>query len=203
MKADIHITKRMTGKMEHMQSLSSGFSDSCYVRSNMPDSPCYGCYSIRMMKRYKNAKDRFQKNTDAMNNVLLPSVALPRINASIFRFNAHGEIDNVIHARNFLRIAKHNPRTQFTLWTHDPKKVIAAIKEEGGKPDNLILIYSSQKLNKIDKLPMHFDKVFTCYTKDYIKNNTVDINCGEKKCFDCMTCYDKDNKTVQINELMK
>jgi len=155
------------------------------------------------MKRYENAKNRFQKNTEAMNNVLLPNAALPRINASTFRFSAHGELDNVIHARNSLRIAKYNLRTQFTLWTHDPKKVITAIEEEGGKPDNLILIYSSQKLNKIDKKPLHFDKVFTCYTKDYVKNNTININCGEKKCFDCMTCYDKNNKTVQINELMK
>ena len=93
MLADIKLTKKMNGKMEYMQSLNSGFAPSCYVRSNTSDSPCYGCYSMRMMKRYKTAEQRFKKNTDAMCNVLLPDAALPRINASVFRFNAHGEIE--------------------------------------------------------------------------------------------------------------
>lgn len=199
---DIKITENMSGKMDMMKSLNSGFSKACHIRSKDPESPCYGCYSQKAMKRYKTASVRFQKNTDALSKVLIPEIALPRVNASTFRFNAHGEIENNIHAVNLFRIAKKNPRTQFSLWTHDPKFIQHAIKKEG-KPSNLILIYSSQKLNKADRKPKNFDKVFTVYTKDHAKNNHIDINCGAKKCWDCMKCYDPNDTTTHIKELLK
>jgi hypothetical protein len=174
----------------------------CEVRSKDPESPCHGCYSQRAMARYPSAHQRFEKNTEALSKVLLPLAALPRVNASVIRFNAHGELKNALMAINYFRIAKHNPRTQFSLWTHDPKYVQEAIKKEG-KPENLILIYSSQKYNKPDRLPRNFDKVFTVYTKDFVKQNDININCGAKKCWDCFKCYDPNDTTKHIKELKK
>lgn len=200
--ADIHTTETMSGKMSFLKSINNGFGEGCHRRSKDPESPCFNCYSIKAMKRYPSAANRFQKNTDAMTNVLLPEAAIPRINASVVRFNAHGELSNALHARNLFRIAKRNPRTQFSLWTHDPKYVQEAIRHEG-KPENLILIYSSQKLNKADRKPKNFDKVFTVYTKDFVKENQTEINCGKMKCWDCMKCYDPTDTTTHIKELLK
>lgn len=46
------------------------------------------------------------------------------------------------------------------------------------------------------------DKVFTVYTKDFIKENMVDINCGGKHCLTCQLCY-RNNGTFYIREKKK
>ena len=83
------------------------------------------------------------------------------------------------------------------------------------KPKNLIVIYSvsllnhSIDINKITSNPRlaFIDKVFTVYTLEYLQENNINIdkfiNCGARKCIDCMKCYNKRNKTVFINEMLK
>lgn len=193
METSWHITVNHSGKMLNMQSLSSSHPPSCEKK------PCYKeCFDVRLVKRWSSVTKARARNTDAMINVLLPDAALPRVNAAVFRLNAGGELWNVTHARNMIRIAKHNPRTTFALWTHEPKLVQAAIKSEG-KPCNLVLVYSSMNYNKPDRKPKNFDKVFTVYTKD----QDVDINCGALKCFDCLKCYTVGEPTVYIKERKK
>ena len=46
------------------------------------------------------------------------------------------------------------------------------------------------------------DKVFTVYTKDYIEEHHIEINCGAKACLRCMLCY-KHNDVKYINEVLK
>ena len=83
------------------------------------------------------------------------------------------------------------------------------------KPKNLIVIYSVSLLNhqiNINKITSNprlqfIDKVFTVYTLEYLQENNINIdkfiNCGARKCIDCMKCYNKRNKTVFINEMLK
>lgn len=83
------------------------------------------------------------------------------------------------------------------------------------KPKNLIVIYSVSLLNhqidinKITSNPrlQFIDKVFTVYTLEYLQDNNINIdkfiNCGGRKCIECMKCYNKHNKTVFINEMLK
>ena len=64
------------------------------------------------------------------------------------------------------------------------------------KPSNLTIVYSSIFKNTVTenifKKYAFIDKVFTVYTKDYIKENNVKINC-EKSCKNCLKCYKKNN----------
>jgi hypothetical protein len=65
----------------------------------------------------------------------------------------------------------------------------------------MVLIYSDPIINGNNELPEGFDKVFTVYTKQYVKENNIDINCGGKKCKDCLLCYVGDEKLIR--ELMR
>ncbi|MBR5087960.1 MAG: hypothetical protein IK093_00885, partial [Ruminiclostridium sp.] len=72
-------------------------------------------------------------------------------------------------------------------------------------------VVSSPFLNKpipmdiIEKYP-EIDHVFTVYTKKYAKENGIKINCGGKKCMECIlkkiNCYFR-NTEFYINELKK
>ena len=44
-------------------------------------------------------------------------------------------------------------------------------------------------------------KTFTVWDKETAK--TVNINCGDRKCIDCLACYKKNSKITAINEIIK
>ena len=73
----------------------------------------------------------------------------------------------------------------------------------GAKPDNLILVHSNQALDVIvDRLPVHFDKVFNIVTKKNAHLFENDINC-HGACIDCLKCYQKNNGISVITEIQK
>ena len=84
--------------------------------------------------------------------------------------------------------------------------------ENGKKPGNLRIIYSSPLLNvpaaqmlKCYILPSGksmIDQIFTVYTAAYALEHNVSINCGNRICIACGNCYTK--KGIQfINEVVK
>ena len=200
MRNHIHVTTKMSGKMLNMTSINTSPINNpyCQAMAKVENSVCGKCYSTTMMKRYKTADLCFQRNGELMNERLIPMAELPIVNAHTVRFSAHGELLGAMHLANLFGICNRNPRTNFTLWTKR-KDLVNKVIRDFGKPKNLILIFSSDILNKQEKLPRHFDKVFTVYEIDKVEK--VNINCGAKKCYECMTCYDPENKEVYINEL--
>jgi len=158
---------------------------------------CQECYAALMQKRYKNLDIAISKNGPILSNGPIPIRLIPVINARAFRFHSLGELINLQHLVNYATIASYNPDTFFTLWTKRKDIVNAYFKAGNIKPDNLSFIYSSSVIGKIEKLPVHFDKVFTAH----FKNTNATINC-HSKCIDCMACYSKNN-IIYINEIKK
>ena len=199
----LNITKKMTGKLEGISSLNTDpFSNPfCMKMSAQPKSVCSQCYSQAMLKAYrKSCQKPWAENGENLSKRLLTPQELPVIKKSIFRFSAHGEIINKTMYLNYLAIARNNPDTSFTVWTKR-KDIIAKIGKAG--VNNIILIYSSPILNDLNPVvPTNFDKVFTVYTPDVAGPNDVKINCGKKKCIECMSCYSQ-NDTTHINEIVK
>lgn len=202
----LHITKEHTGKMEGMQSLSTccQSNPNCEKFSKVEGSVCQKCYAMRMCKMYKNLAPCLEKNAKVLSEVILDKSELPQINASFFRFEAFGDLINETQVKNYFNICKLNEDTHFALWTKNPKLIQNVIDEGINKPSNLKIIVSSLFLNKVAEYDhMDFiDKVFTVFTKDYIDEHDIQINCGKKKCIDCRLCY-KDNAVRYINEQVK
>lgn len=202
----IKITENHTGKMEGMQSLSTSCTTNpfCKVRSKDDKSICSKCYAQRMMKMYRSLDDCLEVNTKVLTSKILKEEEIPDINVLYFRFEAFGDLINEIQLLNYFNICKKNPQTKFALWTKNPWIIERLIEQGYKKPRNLQIILSSIYLNvqeDVDKYDF-VDKVFTVYTKDYIEENNIKINCGAKSCLKCHKCYIK-SKTKYINEKVK
>lgn len=203
----VHYTLKHTGKMSGMQSLSTSClcNKNCQNRVRNSNLVCSHCYAQRQMKIYKNLEKCLERNTEILTTKLLTDEEIPLINAAFFRFESFGDLNNIIQVINYFRICKKNKHVKFALWTKNPWIIAEVINNGEKKPRNLQIIYSSPYLNKCDdklnKYPF-IDKVFTVYTKEYIKANSIDINCGAKSCLSCHKCYIK-SKTVYINEKCK
>ena len=121
---------------------------------------------------------------------------LPMINQAYFRFNAHGELINTAHFQNIVNTARKNPHCSFALWT---KRVSIVRQFKELIPDNLILVFSNPKIDKIVNVPRGFHKVFN----NVVKSSGLKQNCTGQKCINCLSCYRKDSGIDSIIEAVK
>lgn len=208
----VHITKNHTGKMYGKQSLSTNPLINCQCQKNCKNENwvCRFCYSIKMMKMYKQLAAALARNYHILTSSILPFESLPLINALDFRFEAFGDLANETHFINYLNICEKNPNVIFAIWTKNPH-IMARVFDEMGykKPKNLIIIYSNPVLNTLIKLETiqkkywFVDKTFNVFTKDYLlEHPEIKPNCGAKKCNDCGICYTF-NDIGELIEILK
>jgi hypothetical protein len=201
---------KMHGKMAGVPSISTNPAMNSFCqkssRSKCNDAICTHCYSYKNMVEGKSgispqatSRPALTRNTRLLTNRPLENV--PKTSAKFFRLSAEGDLHNEQHFLNFIAIAKANPNTHFTLWTKRDDIVQAALAKHA-KPRNLHLIKSSFRMNHPDPKPPHFEKVFTVYTKEYVAEHKIKINCGAKSCTSCKLCY-SNNNVHTVNELLK
>lgn len=194
------------GKMEGIPTITTSMmcNPICAKRAQDKTSICAHCYAQRGLKIYKAARDRYAENTEQLSSHDLMDYEIPTINSRIARFESHGDLVNVTHAKNYLRICVKNPWCTFAIWTKNASFMDAAIQELG-KPDNLVCVLSSDHLNQVTQEYTKYpwvDKVFTVFDKPFIKEHDVQINCGAKHCLSCHKCYEH-NGEFFINEVLK
>lgn len=211
---DNAICKNHTGKMMGLASLSSSCKNNkfCEKMHKTPGTICERCFAQAQFNRYKSMQNKYKHNTDILTTVELQPEDIPYINYQYFRFEAFGELNNVLQARNYIEIAKKNSHVNFALWTKRPNLIKLALKKYNlDKPDNIQIIYSEPLINKkttatakkrLLSLYPFIDHVFTVYDKNTATSENIAINCGSKNCIDCLNCY-KPGGSFEVNELLK
>jgi len=205
-KPAVHVSI-MTGKLMGLKAISTNTKTNEYCKEqnskavkHNTDNICGVCYSHKMLDGFrKNMAPALQRNSDILSSRPLTRQEIPRINDTIFRFNAHGELINMLHLENLLAIVIDNPWCTFALWTKRVDIVFRCMKRYG-KPKNLKLIYSNPKMGHIlSKPPRYFDKTFNNVdVNDFVERQ----NCTGQKCQDCRLCY-SDNNVDTIVEKVK
>ena len=202
----LHISENMTGKMSGILSISTLclVNPRCIARMKSGENICSHCFAAATTSRYKSLRENLKENTETLSAGLIPEENLPHFKRAVVlvRFESFGDLVNVDHARNYIRIAKINPHVRFALWTKNPDILAEAIAIEG-KPENLMTIQSSLKLDTPENPAGDFiDKVFTVYRPETIKAENININCGARDCASCAECY-LDKAVKEIREKLK
>ena len=193
-----------SAKMEGMVSFSTSTETNsfCNKMRCIDGSICQKCFAHRMSLRLGSKFIDKYKNNDWIKTYILQDDEIPFLNVAYFRFEAFGELETETQLNNYLTIARKNPHCRFALWT----KRVDLLKNLGCKPKNVNIIVSSPMTNKqvdLDALPSVVDGVFTVYDKKFAADHDVKINCGGKKCINCLKCYKKHSKKIIVNELVK
>jgi len=211
------IVQHTTNKLEGISSISSSVHDNCFCKARqvLKDCICKHCYAYNQQAYQTGTREHNILNGIILRNVLIPTkhFKLLKILFPYIRIESFGDVFNVTQARNYIRIIKAFPEKRCAIWSKNIEIWRKAFEEEG-KPKNTTYVHSSSYLNKPEtpnkeKYPF-VDHVFTVYEKKYAKENNVMINCGGKKCLQCIlkrkNCYykvNKNNDTYFINELKK
>jgi len=172
------------GKMEGILSINTNPMGNpfCEYMSEYKTYVCYSCYARRHLQYRRLAAAHYTENGKLLASRLLTDDELPRFNEKYVRFHSYGELFNVNHLANFVRIAELNEGTTFALWTKR-NDLAQDYFEEKEKPKNLILVYSQICINPQKVwIPKGFDKTFSVVT------NERKMNCWGK-CIECLKCY--------------
>ena len=200
------ICKKMTGKMSGMQSFSTSvvLNKYCQERRNNDKLICSECFAAAMTEFYgDNFTGKLAKNTELVTSRILDFEELPYINCFVFRLESFGDVSNVNQVINYFNLCYKNQHCQFSVWTKNPWLYKAAIESGNKKPDNLNIVLSSPCINHCVKTHFDFvDMIFTVYTAEYALIHDIKINCGNRKCLECMNCYSK-NHIFHVNEILK
>lgn len=187
------------GKMKGINSIGTSCANNpyCIKRRENGDSVCSHCYAATYMKMRKSLQQHLEDNANILTTRLITEREIPVTNANVFRFESFGDLYNATHLANYVLICERNPYTKFGLWTKNTWILDELFNKNGiKKPDNLSIVVSSPMLNKqmeLDREKFWFvDHVFTVYTKEFIAENNIEINCGSRDCLGCQLCYHTD-----------
>ena len=212
------IVNHMSLKLEGICSISSSVTDNCLCsfKRKIEGCICKYCYAFNQQSYQTGLKEHNILNGIILRNILIPVSAFKylRIIFPYIRIESFGDVANVTQARNYIRIIKAFKDKRCAIWSKNIAIWSAAFKLEGGKPKNTTYVHSSHKINipdVIDLIKYPFvDHIFTVFTKAYAKKHNIIINCGGRKCLECIrkriNCYfsvNKKNNTFYINELKK
>lgn len=220
------VVSSLTGKLADFFAISTSvlMNKLCQHRAKDKDCICHDCYACDNVANYQRTLAlSLETNFIILTSFLIPSeawatLAIPTVNG-YSRIESHGDVANVIHARNYIRIIKSHPHIKFSVWSKNFSIWFEALKAEGyyngNKPENMRFIASSYRENEVIELPEYIkpyvDKIFTVYTKDFVLAHDIIINCGiyegikkiDHTCKNCMKCYFENNTDYYINELKK
>lgn len=227
------VTKYTEGdKMEGMDGCSTTciFNEFCKkMQAAGKDCICSSCYAANMANRFKwnkpdnNGEDKkYLKTSKEISSRIYEDYEIPVLNVKnsygVFRIESFGELINTNHAVNLIKLIKKNPGVNFGWWTKRPELIARALKNLNLSAewlkDNCNVIYSNPWKNSvrdgktIDVMKVvnkyaFINGVFTVYTADYAYKNNVFINCGNKKCLQCLNCYTYHENIFMINEIVK
>ena len=212
----LHFTIKHTGKMKGIRSISTSvvLNEHCQKYRKIDGSICSKCYAAAMVESQYAKRDlprTLAENKDILTRRLIPTAEMPKFGKKVpyFRFESFGDLNNVIQAANYIRMAKANPETQCVLFTKNPRLIQLAEELSGGRPANMNVVLSSIQMNRPVTAFRNWkpDIVFTIYDKEHIEKDGIVINCGARSCKTCHKCYDKrshrSGKVEYINEKLK
>lgn len=207
------VVNHMANKLEGICSISSSVHDNCFckARRKIKNCICSHCYAHNQQSYQTGLKEHNILNGIILRNVLIPVkyFKLLKIVFPYIRIESFGDVANVIQARNYIRIIKAFPEKRCAIWSKNLLIWAEAFTLEG-KPKNTTYVHSSSTINIPDHVDLEkysfIDHVFTVYEKKYAKQHNIIINCGGKKCMECIkekkNCYFH-NGVIYINEALK
>lgn len=189
------------GKLEGIKSISTNKLQNCYcMKKHCKLSICNFCYVNHLNKFYGSTFiNALTHNSDIlMNDSFTPYKLSAKLD--IMRFNSFGELHNITHLDNIVKICNENKHVHFTLWSKR-RIIVKEYFDNHSIPGNLTLIYSNPIIDKDVTIPKYFHKVFNVITD----KNDNRVNCGKRKCRECMLCYgiNSINSTSFIYEVIK
>ena len=173
--------------------------------ANKQDTVCSGCYARKGRYLFGNLKKAFKLRSESIKDALWVEAMTYQIKRycigkqNYFRWHDTGDLQNLNHFKNIIKIAHKCPDVIFWLPTREIGIISKAHSQGIKPPDNLMVRVSSHMLGQ---------KPFT-HLPDWCSTSTVDWdesknNCPAPdqggQCGDCRNCWTHKVKNVNYHK---
>ena len=157
----------------------------------------------------ENNDDLLKLNLIPYDEIPVLPVSIPEIdwNVEVLRFEAFGDLENVIQGINYINIATKNSHIDSALWTKNPR-ILKMTFEYVEKPSNLKIGYSSIfkdiviRIEAIQRLYPFIDFTFNVVTLDGAKKDGHVPTCM-RSCRACgFKCYKGTHESNTVIEML-
>ena len=209
----IHLSYNMSGKMENILSLSTNnnYNERCACFKNVSGSICEKGFAEKTVEHYPGLNANTKANLEILRSRLLTDAELQALAIEIvaaldkngtrqFRLESFGDIANVTHARNYIRLCSAIARIDCSVlvawWTKSPNYVVSAFNLEDEETRfwfksvcNLILsslfigVPFPEKARK--KIESALGMEVLVFTVEAVKPDDKRVNCGARSCLNC------------------
>lgn len=192
------------GKPSKMPGLSYGISATlCNVGSKLAKvvgSVCHGCYALKANYKYPSVTQAHTKRYNGLSSVSWVDSMIKLISDSketYFRWHDSGDLQNLQHLFDIVRIAEALPSVNFWLPTKEKGLIVGYTQSFGAFPANLVVRLSSAM---VDSKPMQgFAHTSTVHNKSEPIGFACKAPTQGNKCLDCRACWDKSVSNVSYH----
>ena len=193
------------GKPSKMPGLSYGISAKrCKVGAKLATivgSVCHGCYALKANYSYPSV---MQAHETRFNSLFHPQwseamiLQISRSNTQYFRWHDAGDLQNLQHLLNIVKIAEALPMVKFWIPTREKKIVHQFNDTFGAFPDNLCVRVSATMVD--GDLPQGFATTSSVHEVDTAKGTVCEAYKNNNKCGDCRKCWDNTVSNVSYKK---
>ena len=162
------------------------------------DSVCSKCYALKGRYVFPSVRNALAKRLKALRSPLWADAMAFMINAEgnrYFRWHDSGDIQNVNHLKQIVRVCELTPEVKHWLPTRE-YQIVAKFKEVGGViPENLTIRLSAHMID--GSTPDAIAEKLGCVVSSVV---TTGSNCPSSSqgnaCVNCRKCWDKTESLV-------
>lgn len=168
---------------------------------DVPGSVCSSCYAMKgSYTMYKAVKPAQYRRLEALNDIRwVPAMVKLLENQDVFRWHDAGDIQNLLHLENIVRVVKATPGTRHWLPTKEKKIVRDFLRKHNSFPSNLVVRVSGAMVNgKPLKSFPHTSTVHNSQGQAYGHSCPAPNQSGE--CRNCRACWSHDVANVSYHQ---
>lgn len=167
------------------------------LMSKNPNSICAKCYAKKGFYRFSNVKRSLSRRMKSLNHPLWVNAMITLVKPlQYFRWHDSGDIQDMTHFLNIVKVVKNTPNTMHWLPTREYGLVAEYVEKYGAFPDNLIVRLSASKFNGVAPVELA-KRLHVQVSGASVTNFNCPASLQENACKDCRKCWDK--KNFQIN----
>ncbi len=163
-------------------------------------SVCSDCYAMKgSYTMYKAVEIAQYRRLEAITHPLWIEAMTKLISGqAYFRWHDSGDLQNMEHLANIVKVCENTPNTKHWLPTKEKKLIKQYLKDNGDFPSNLTVRLSAAMLNS---MPPLFDNTSTVHTKHSLHiGHQCQAPSNGGKCGDCRACWNKEVKNVSYTQ---
>jgi hypothetical protein len=169
-----------------------------------PKSVCFHCYALRGRYLFPVVKAAMEKRFSSLSDPRWADAISTLIYHSkdrYFRWHDSGDLKDLEHLRNIVRVCLNLPRVKFWLPTREYQTVETYRRMGGQIPPNLCIRYSAHLVD--GPPPLHYglptSTVFSAEAPIASKGHACPAPTQNMKCGNCRACWDPAVKLVSYH----